>query len=152
MSDADFIKELSEVVSEENTKVNKIRKSQKNSKTLKIVFTVILIVVAIAVIVGLNSDMNLAGVKSGTLADYPNVTVGEAFDDFFGSPQWGVDKEGDQHYVTFTGKCEYFGEIGNVDVLFWVDETSFGISSMSMEGVPLTNFEQIAILNAVYGV
>jgi len=152
MADMDFIKELNEVVSEDDSKIKKINKSRKNRKALKIVFIVILAVVAIAVIAGLRSETNLVNVQGSTLMDYPNATVGDAFEGFFGSPQWGVDKDGDQHYVTFKGQCEFVDGIADVEVIFWVGETQFGISSMTMDGVELNDLQQTILLNAIYGV
>lgn len=152
MADMDLIKELSAVVDEDNAEIQKISKKRKKGKVLKIILFAVVVIVVIAVIAGLRSDVNVAGVKTGTLAGYPDMTVGEAFESFFDSPKWGVDKQGDQQYVTFKGNCTYDGAIVEVKVIFWVNDTSFGISSMTMEGATLNAFEQVIILDAVYGV
>lgn len=152
MEDAELIKELNAVVAEDSAKADKIKKGRKKGKVIKIILIALVVIVAIAVIAGLRSDVNVAGVKTGTLAGYPDMTVGEAFESFFDSPKWGVDKKGDQQYVTFKGNCTYDGALAEVKVIFWVNDTSFGISSMTMEGATLNAFEQVIILDAVYGV
>ncbi|MBE6889170.1 MAG: hypothetical protein E7485_04060 [Ruminococcaceae bacterium] len=151
MADTDLIKELSEVVAEGDSGIQKLQKKRKKGKVLKIVLIAVVVILVLAVIAGLRSDVNMACVKSGTLSGYPTATVGDAFEDFFDSPKWGVDKKGDQQYVTFKGNCTYDGEIVEIGVRFWVNDTSFGISSMTMEGATLNALEQLIILNAVYG-
>lgn len=55
-------------------------------------------------------------VKHAKLTFMSTVTYGEAYDDFFGDPQWNVQKEeGNTAVITFTGTCEVFGESANIE-------------------------------------
>lgn len=151
MADANLIKELREVVAECDSNIQKLQKKRNEGKVLKIVLIAVVVILVLTVIAGLRSDVNIVCVKSGTLSGYPTATVGDAFEDFFDSPKWGVDKKGDQQYVTFKGNWTYGSGILEIEVRFWVNDTSFGISSMTMEGRTLNDFEQLIILDAIYG-
>ena len=49
--------------------------------------------------------------KAQTFTNYPDVTVGEAFDNFFTDPEWSAFKaDNGQIVVEFTGKCYYNSE------------------------------------------
>lgn len=53
--------------------------------------------------------------KHAKLTFMSTVTYGEAYDDFFGDPQWNVqEEEGNTAVITFTGTCEVFGESANI--------------------------------------
>ena len=54
-------------------------------------------------------------VKHAKLTFMSTVTYGEAYDDFFGDPQWNVqEEEGNTAIITFTGTCEVFGESADI--------------------------------------
>ena len=54
-------------------------------------------------------------VKHAKLTFMSTVTYGEAYDDFFGDPQWNVqEEEGNTAVIIFTGTCEVFGESADI--------------------------------------
>ena len=63
----------------------------------------------------LGDDGVIDAVKNAKLTFMSTVTYGEAYDDFFGDPQWSVQEEdGNTAVVIFTGTCEVYGESANI--------------------------------------
>jgi len=63
----------------------------------------------------LGDDGVIDAVKHAKLTFMSTVTYGEAYDDFFGDPQWNVqEEEGNTAVIIFTGTCEVFGESADI--------------------------------------
>ena len=83
-------------------------------------------------------------VKNGALDIYPDVTIGEAFDQFFQDPEWSYTDLGDtsttgvRHSVEFEGKCYVNGELTGVVLWFSVDGDAerFEYLGGSVDGQP----------------
>jgi len=98
------------------------------------------------------------GVKYGTPNDYPDLTYGEAFDYFFGSPKWtafeGV-KEGETKaydIVEFTGTCLYQDVEVEALIQFTIsdDFETFEATYFSLNDVPMSNYELSSLIEKVF--
>ncbi len=92
-------------------------------------------------------------VKEGKLNNYPNKTVGKAFDDFLGSPVWTeFTADSGEHVVQVKGKCTYLNEPVTliVQFLYNEDDNTFSLYTMTINDVPQNRLMQIGLLSAVY--
>lgn len=102
-----------------------------------------------------NEDENIMGVKLGTTSNYPGVTYGDAFDEFFAKPKWeyfkglqeGPDDDGDGKpdytnedvdVVEFTGYCTYMDVEVKALIQFTLDNEggTFEATYLSFNEVP----------------
>ena len=96
-------------------------------------------------------DGNVNKIKNSYLTQYSSTTtIGEAFDDFFSSEKWKNYEEGIQEYVDFSGVCYYNEEKVTVVITFLINEDSFVIDSIKMNGRELYLIEEYALLEAIY--
>lgn len=103
--------------------------------------SVITIIILTTLLVGCsdsagNSDLqgskfnaNISMVQSGYPDPIPNTTYKEAYDSFFGNPQWrGFKAETGEDVVEFSGECTYYDEDAKVYIQFVInDEESFSM-------------------------
>ena len=76
-----------------------------------------------------------AKVRNAYLSQYSTtVTVGDAFDNFFGSPKWKAYEEGTQERVDFQGNCTYSGEQVQVRIVFGIYGDTFQVDSVQING------------------
>lgn len=76
-----------------------------------------------------------AKVRNAYLSQYSTtVTVGDAFDNFFGSPKWKAYEEGTQERVDFQGNCTYSGEQVQVRIVFGIYGDTFQVGSVQING------------------
>lgn len=117
-----------------------------------IVIAIILIVIVIIVLLAGSGDKYVDLVKGGYLESYPDMPIGEAFDNFFYDPEWkSFEASGGSMIVEFNGEFEYFDRNTDCTFQFEVNENSgafeivyagFGDESMSI-------LEMYAILESV---
>ena len=106
-------------------------------------------------------------VKNGVNDNYPDITYGEAFDDFFGSPTWkyfkgskkksddeedkSEDSEKEYDVVEFTGYCTYDDEDVKALMQFDVDKKnkSFEPSYLSLNKVSQSPLVMASLLEKV---
>lgn len=94
-----------------------------------------------------SNDEHVLGVKYGTPYDYPDITYGEAFEAFFGSPTWtyfkGTREGSDEEYdiVEFTGTCLYQTVKVTARIQFTLsqDGQTFEATYLAFNDVPQTN-------------
>ena len=123
----------------------------KFPKVPKIVFAVLEI---IALIVCFNIAGNagaVASVKGGSPNAYPDITYGEAFNDYFENPTWksiGEDEDGNE-VVRFTGNCLYLDESATADIKFTVyeDQGTFVVSSVKLNGSDMDWFGDALVMD-----
>jgi hypothetical protein len=92
-------------------------------------------------------------VKGGTLQDYPEISIEEAFANFFSSPTWKYfQAETGEHVVEFTGYCTYMEKKVKAKLQFLVEEgvETFEIGALEFNEVPQNNFTKAALLEAIY--
>lgn len=114
-------------------------------------------------------DEHVLSVKGGTNSSYPGKTIGEAFDNFFGSPTWkyfkgtkeSTDEDGDGKpdsetenvdVVEFTGYCMYQDVEVKALIQFTLgDDDSFEATYLSYNEVPQNMLELASLMNTVFG-
>ena len=86
-------------------------------------------------------------VKAGVPANYPDITIGEAFDQYFASPEWRAFEGADSYHddtldyiVEFTGGCTYEGAEAQALIQFTISREfdSFETTFFSLDGDPMT--------------
>ena len=116
-----------------------------------------------------NEDENIMGVKLGTTSDYPGVTYGEAFEEFFAKPKWeyfkgtqeGPDDNGDGQpdyvnedidVVEFTGYCTYQEVEVKALIQFTLDNEAgtFEATYLSFNEVPQSTVMLYGLLSKVF--
>lgn len=98
---------------------------------------------------GSKYDSNIEMVKSGSPELIPNITYEEAYDNFFGNPQWrGFTADTGEQVVEFTGECTYYDETAEVYIQFVMEgTTSFSMyyAHMNVGGETISLDEQTFI-------
>lgn len=116
-----------------------------------------------------SEDENVLLVKNGTNSNYPTVTYGEAFDEFFENPSWryftgtqdGPDDDGDGEpdytkddvdVIEFTGKCMYSDVKVKALIQFTLDKDAgtFDIAYLSFNEVPQSTLVLSGLLSSVF--
>lgn len=116
-----------------------------------------------------SEDENVLMVKNGTNNNYPDVTYGEAFETYFGTPTWqyfkgtqeGSDDDGDGEpdytneevdVVEFTGYCTYDDVEVKALIQFVVDkkEGTFEAEYLSFNDVPQSSSQLSSLLESVF--
>lgn len=95
----------------------------------------------------------LQAVKSGSLEQYPNVVLEEAFSGFFSSPNWKYFlAETGEHVVEFTGRCTYAEKEVKAKLQFVVEDESkrFDLQALEFNEVPQNNLIKGALIQAVF--
>lgn len=95
----------------------------------------------------------LLSVKNGTLTNYPDIKIDDAFTNFFSSPTWKYfQAETGEHVVEFTGYCTYVEKEVKAKLQFLVEEgeESFEIGALEFNEVPQNELNKLALLAAIY--
>lgn len=96
-------------------------------------------------------DPNVLSVKGGTLGEYTNITVGEAFETFFADPKWKYFKaDTEEDVVEFTGYCTYQDVKVLARLQFIVNEETFEIGALSFNDVPQNELIKASLLSKIY--
>ena len=123
------------------------------SKILHILLPVVVLGIIIAIVVSVSSSDYVSIVKDGNFYDYPDKTVGEAFESFFADPSWEYFESTDgKDIVEFNGKCEYYGEEVKCAIQFEVnsDDGTFEVYAAKLDGDLLTQIEINALLAVIF--
>lgn len=114
-------------------------------------------------------DEHVLAVKNANNSNYPGVTYGDAFEEFFGSPAWkyfkgtqeGPDDDGDGEpdyvnedidVIEFTGYCTYSNVEVKALIQFALDEDAgtFEATYLSFNEVPQSTLTLSALLSKVF--
>lgn len=103
--------------------------------------------------VGAN-DKYVQMVKDGTLMAYPQMTVGEAFDNFLEKPKWesGLSDE-NERFVNVKGGILYYEKEVELLVQFMIvdeEDGTFEYNACEINGVPQINLVYWELLEAIY--
>lgn len=125
-------------------------------KTMKLIVGVILLVVftVCALKFGGSDDKYIQMVKNGTLESYPQMTVGEAFDEYLNNPKWETGlTEDKQRFVNVTGGILYYDENAEIAVQFFVNEKdkSFQYYACEVNGQPQNDAVVLELFETIYG-
>lgn len=90
-------------------------------------------------------------VKSGSFNNYPNIEVGEAFENYFKNPKWKYFiSDNDSNVVEFTGECMYDNAEVTALIQFIIDDNSgFEAKYFSMNNVSQNLLTMYGIIEAV---
>lgn len=92
-----------------------------------------------------------AGVRNAHLSQYSDeVTIEEAFQDFFANEKWSTYKSDGYSYVVFTGTCEYDGEPADAQITFKITGDNFHIDHLDLNGVEQNDLILALMLAKVY--
>lgn len=84
----------------------------------KISFVITLILILCLSACSSSNQEYLLGMQSTTIDGY-SCTYKQAFDSFFGSPEWEIFiSEDDQKVIEFNGQCTYYDELADVCMQF----------------------------------
>ena len=118
---------------------------------------VIVAITVIAIVVITNQDffLNLIqpgmGVRTAYLTQYSeDVTVEEAFGNFFDNPKWNTYQQDGYTYVVFTGSCEYLGERADARITFQITGEQFRTEQLDLNGVEQNDLILYAMLAKIY--
>lgn len=133
-------------------KYNSMKKARKYSTVIIIVCSVLAIVLVIAAISGGVGDSKVDGVKNAYLESYSSdITIGEAFNEFFADPTWESYSENGIDYVKFAGECTFYGSDALMVVIFeYMENDWFRVNDIKLNGISLNNYEEDEILEKIY--
>ena len=121
-------------------------KKQNLSKLLEGIGIVVVILVALGILFGGGAS---SVVQSGALDDYPDKTVGDAFEERFENCEWSAEDLGDATYVTFTGYDP--DTLSSWQIVFKVLDTQFRVESIAVDGEYYTDALSVsALLEYIY--
>lgn len=139
---------------------------ERSGPKIKTIITfVCIILIAISLILSrIDSNENsnaIKDVQTGYLTYYSqDITIKQAFENFFGSPAWNAGKADDDNYpemdgmqlVNFTGTCVFDGDEVNMLIQFVVEENTdeFYLYAVEMDGEPLNDLEIEYLMTRVY--
>ncbi len=129
-------------------------KKKKITGIVAISIIFILIVSAVSGIWGNEGEKEYVNyVKEGYPESYPYITYGQAFNDFFGDPEWKYFKSSDENdIVEFSGKCTYMdAEVtATIQFVLDIDNGTFVPGYFDMNGVPQNEWMTLFIINKVF--
>lgn len=129
------------------TDFSMVRPKKKN--WTKVLAGIGIVVVILFVIGILSEDKASSIVQNGTLDDYSDKTVGEAFEERFLKGSWSSENSGDITYVTFTGYDS--DTVTDWEIVFKVLDNRFRVESIAVDGKYYTDALSIsALLEYVY--
>lgn len=97
-------------------------------------------------------DENVLSVKNGYPENYPDITFGDAFDNFFGSPTWKYfEGENGEDVVEFTGYCTYQDVEVKARLQFILNgDGTFTSGALSFNDVPQSQLITSAMLEKAF--
>lgn len=90
-------------------------------------------------------------VRSAYLTQYSeDITIEEAFDNYFRNPQWSVYEENGYSYVAFTGNCRFKEEEIDVRLIFQITGEQFRTDRLDINGIEQNDLILYMLLASVY--
>lgn len=99
-----------------------------------------------------SEDEHVLSVKNGHPESYPDVTFGDAFEQFFGAPTWKYFESDDgMDVVEFTGYCTYQDAEVKARLQFILnDDGTFSTGALSFNDVPQSQLITAAMLENAF--
>lgn len=130
--------------------------AEKQIKAIGVVnFLASVIVVGTITLYIINPDTLKPGasVRNAYLSQYSTqVTIEEAFDDFFSNEKWSTYKDESYKYVVFSGVCQYKEEPADIRITFKITGENFVVDSMDINGVEQNDLILYLMLEKIYEV
>lgn len=92
-------------------------------------------------------------VSEGSFNNFPDTSIGEAFESYFEAPRWRYYREGSEDIVEFTGNfTDENGEKASVTMKFYVNESdeTFVLQFWAINGTPQDNSDQYNFLLKIF--
>lgn len=132
--------------------------SKAGMRKFVVKFSAIIVIVAIAVVLLLafpdfipNLLQPGGAVRNAYLTQYSeDVTVEEAFDNFFDNGKWSTYKSDGYSYVAFTGTCLYLDVPVDVRIRFIITGEHFRVDSLDVNGESMGDLALGWLLEEVY--
>jgi len=97
------------------------------------------------------TGLSSSNISSSYLSQYStDVTIGEAFNSFFGNPKWKSYDQGIEKFVDFQGKITFNGEAATATVTFWLSDNQFVVERIKINSNELLPNEVENFLSVVY--
>lgn len=133
------------------------KRSKKGKKNLVFGSVVVIIIYIILPIYAFDSVigdiLDIERVKNGTLEEYPQKTIGEAFDGFMGNPKWeAMVATDDKPYVNVRGKLMYRNKEVTAKIQFRIyrEKNTFEIKAFEIDGKQGNMFELWGLMEKMY--
>lgn len=123
----------------------------RQRRSVKLLFVLLLLFSVSSIIGGCGYDDNVTAVREGSFHAYPNIPIGDAFDDFFKNSKWkSFTSDKGQTIVEFTGECLFYNKEAEVTIQFVLYKNKeFETIYTSINDVPLNIFESGGLLEKV---
>ena len=127
----------------------KMRHARRNNLVITAILVVALVIYS-AVMLAPALDETYK-VRDSYLSQYSSeITVGEAFDGFFGDPSWTAYQEGSQELIDFQGNCTFGGENVVVRITFGIYGDQFRVDSVKINGNETSDLITASLFTAIY--
>lgn len=142
-------------------RLEKLGKLNLTGNILSVVLRIVEVVVVIVVIVALvrpgsfDKLMNIVvpgiEVRHSYLSEYSSdVTIEEAFNNFFSNEKWSTYTSEGYDYVLFSGNCLVADESADVRINFKITGEHFIVDSVEVNGTPIGILMQYGMLQKIY--
>lgn len=127
----------------------KMRHARRNNLVITAILVVALIIYSAVVLAPALDETNK--VRDSYLSQYSSeITVGEAFDGFFGDPSWTAYQEGSQELIDFQGTCSFGDENVVVRITFGIYGDRFQVDSVKINGNEASDLITASLFTAIY--
>lgn len=111
----------------------------RQRRYLKLFVFAALLILVTALIAGCGHDKYVKVVREGSFSSYPNVKIGDAFDQFFADEEWkSFESDKGQRIVDFKGRLQYRGEDADFHMQFILyKDDSFEVEYAAINDKPL---------------
>ena len=123
-----------------------------NCYSKRLFFSALIIVVVGCFLISCETS-EVEGVKNGTLSAFPDKSVGEAVDGFFGDPTWEVlIGEDGNTYVNVEGTIQYMSKDLQTLIQFRLDHSNdtFKINALEFNGIPQSDAMLYALIEKMH--
>ncbi len=132
-------------------------KKLKNHKRNSFLITLVILIVFMCSFAmaadeaGVTDGFDSNNISTSYLTQYSEeITIGDAFNNFFSDPEWVGYEQGAQKLVDFKGTCTYDGEPATMIITFIHNEDSFFVDKIKINGQEMLPITYDGILSAIY--
>lgn len=135
---------------------NQFRKRRKQPLLVSTILVVGMIIAFIAgggdeIVKDAGTGITSSNISSSYLPDYSSeITIGEAFNNFFGEPKWKSYEQGIQKYVDFQGRVTFNNEPATAVITFAILGEKFQVEAVKIDNQPLNAIEIDEFFKTVY--
>ena len=90
-------------------------------------------------------------ISSSYLTGYSeDITIGEAFDNFFANGEWKKFSDGSVEYVDYSGEFMLGEDSVNVCIRFWTSDKKFKVESVTIDGEEVDGLFEESLFTKIY--